>query len=110
MARKTKKGRKLVERMIHTEYSFRGELLKVNRASDPNRAVPNCIAHMQINKYGASIAEVWDTETSELHAVIRRSMNGNINIVYRRDPMNYILKGHLKAFKKHMKKQFEGVK
>jgi len=91
-------------RTIATEYSFRGNVVKVNRSANPNKAVATCILHMQINQYGATVAEVYDLETGELHAQIKRQTNGNITIAYKRDPMNYVLKGHLESFQAHMKR------
>jgi hypothetical protein len=64
--------------------------VRTNSSSNANRAVAACIMHMQVNDYGAMLAEVWDDDTGELHAVIKRRINGDIHILYKRDPMDYI--------------------
>jgi adenine deaminase len=70
---------------ISTVY-YRGKLVvKANRASRANNAVPRAVAHMQINRYQASVAEVFDLTTGELHAVIRRAVSGDIHIVFKRE-------------------------
>jgi hypothetical protein len=56
---------------------------------DANRAVAQCILHLQIARYDADSAEVYDDETGELHAVVTRSINGRIQIEYRRDPVKF---------------------
>lgn len=63
--------------------------VRVNSSSNANVAVARYILHMQVNHYGADSAEVYDDATGELHAQIKRSVNGNIVIAYKRDPMNY---------------------
>lgn len=86
------------ERGIKTVYYRKDESPKVNRSKDANRAVGTCVLHMQINQYGAHAAEVYDAESGELHAAIKRSITGKITIVYNRDPIDYETKfsvGHL---------------
>lgn len=83
---------------IKTVYYRRGEDPKITRSGNANRAVANCVLHMQINQYGSHLAEVYDDETGELHAQIKRSVTGAIHIVYSRDPLKYETKyafGHL---------------
>jgi hypothetical protein len=70
-------------------YDRRAQPLQINRSMDPNRAVAQCVLHMQINHYGASAAEVYDNETGELHAAIKRSIQGNLSIVYQRNPQDF---------------------
>jgi hypothetical protein len=73
-------------RNIRTVYSgVKGETLKINHASYANSAVLRAVDHMQLNNYGAKVAEVFDSSSGELHAVIRNSMNGEIRIVYERE-------------------------
>jgi hypothetical protein len=89
-----------MKRTIKTVYYRRGEDPRVTRSSDANRAVATCVLHMQINHYGAHAAEVYDDETGELHAALRRSVTGRITIEYQRDPAKYETKyavGHLLA-------------
>lgn len=71
---------------IQTVYYFGRQVVKKNRASNPLRAVSRCVEHLRLNSYEATVAEVFDsTGRGTLHAVVRRSINGNIAIVYQRD-------------------------
>ena len=73
-------------RTIQTTYfGNRNVVLKVNKASYANSAVLRAVDHMQMNDYGARVAEVFDDETSELHAVITNNVKGEIRIIYKRD-------------------------
>lgn len=76
-----------MSRTIKTVYYRRGKNPRINRSMDANRAVATCVLHMQINQYEAHAAEVYDDETGELHAAIKRDIHGNIRIVYNRDPV-----------------------
>ncbi len=69
--------------------------VKINLAKHPRSAVLRAIDHMQLNTYGAVACEVFDTNTNERHATIRRYIGeGNrIEIEYGRDPTKYILGG-----------------
>lgn len=87
-------------RRIRTDYSFRGELVKVTRAVHPNRANVNAFRHMQINEYGAGIAEVWDENTGELHAQFRLSAAGELRTTFTRDPSQFITVGAVNGAKK----------
>lgn len=69
-------------RNIVTKYYFRREVKKINRSIHPDRAVLNCIYHLQRNDYQASIAEVVNEETGKLYAVVTRNINGKITIRY----------------------------
>lgn len=46
---------------------------------------PNCVKHMQIDKYSATHAEVYDEDNGELHAVVKRSINGDVHILFKRE-------------------------
>lgn len=63
--------------------------IKTNHSLDANMAVATCVLHMQVNHYGATSAEVYDDESGQLHAVVTRSIAGNIAITYKRDPAKY---------------------
>jgi hypothetical protein len=63
--------------------------VQINSASDANTAVATCVLRMQINQYSATSAEVYDDNTGELHAIVTRSINGQIRIDYRRDPVKF---------------------
>lgn len=62
------------------------EIVRVNHAGTAFRAVPLVIEHMQANDYSAVLAECFDLNSGELHAVIRRSVDGEINIIFKREP------------------------
>jgi hypothetical protein len=72
-------------RPIQTSYFFRSDLVKTNNAKHANSAVLRCVDHMQLNHYGATSAEVFDNQTGELHAVVARSMDSKITILFKRE-------------------------
>ena len=87
-----------VEIGIKTIYYRRGDEPKINKSKNANRAVTTCVAHMQINHYGAHLAEVFDVGTGELHAVIKRNVKGDLHIYLKRDARDFETKyaiGHL---------------
>ena len=75
-------------RLIQTTFYRGKEVVRVNRAVHARTAVLRCVDHMQMNSYGATVAEVYDLDTAELHAVVTHSVSGKISIVFRRDPAN----------------------
>ncbi len=78
----------MTTRTIRTTY-FEGtnrEPLKICASAHPNRAVTQCIGHMQTNEYGATTAEVYSEATGELYAQVTRRLNGQIVITYKYDP------------------------
>lgn len=82
-------GTKVNSRPVITTYyeDTKGKkLIRANNAKWANRAVLNAINHMQLNHYGAAVAEVYDAVSAELHAIIvRRVTQGKIEIVYKRE-------------------------
>lgn len=76
-------------RPIKTVFYVGRDEVHTNSSSNPNRAVAQCVAHMQVNHYAATAAEVYDHTTGELHAVVKRHVQGNINITYKRDPLAF---------------------
>lgn len=68
-----------------TFYGMNKAVVKVNKAVHDRSAVLRAVDHMQMDSYGAFVAEVFDTETTELHAVITSNVEGRISIVFRRD-------------------------
>ena len=74
-------------RNIVTKYYFRREVMRINRSVHPDRAVLNCIYHLQRNDYQASIAEVVNEDTGKLYAVVTRNINGKITIRYQSDDL-----------------------
>jgi hypothetical protein len=71
---------------IQTVYYQGRVVVKTNRAGHANSAVPRCVDHMQLNRYQAQVAEVFDMRSGVLHAVIRRNVSGNIAIIFKREP------------------------
>lgn len=67
---------------IRTDYYFGGKIVKVTRSLHANSASKNCFDHMQTNDYEATVAEVYDEDTGELHAVIRRRVGGEADPVH----------------------------
>lgn len=77
------------KRMTITTNYMRGRnhnVVFTTRAYHANSAVLNCVKHMQLNHYEADVAEVYDTKTGELHAVVAYKPGiGKIEIVYKRE-------------------------
>ena len=69
---------------IKTVYYRGKKVVKITRAAHANSAVPRCVSHMQLDHYEAFTAEVFDEASGVLHAVITRSVKGNIKIVFKR--------------------------
>lgn len=68
---------------IKTVYFIRGKKPIVNhRSKNPNRAVQAAVGHMQINQYGSHLCEVFNGETGERYAAIKRSVTGRLTIDY----------------------------
>ena len=74
-----------MDRTIVTHYYEGKQLVKSNRAIYANSAVLRCVDHMQLNHYGADAAEVFDDGNGVLHAVVTRSKEDKITIVYKRE-------------------------
>lgn len=73
------------KRPVITQYFRDKKLLRVNAAKWVNKAVVNCINHLQLNHYGATLAEVYDGITGELHAVVHHNAVGKITILFQRE-------------------------
>lgn len=74
-------------RPIVSQYLHGHKEVKVTRAKYATKAVPNAVMHMQLDDYQAFTCQVWDEATGELHAVIKRGVKGNINILFSRTPI-----------------------
>lgn len=72
-------------RHIHTTYYRQKQVVRMTSAKWANSAVLNCIKHMQFNDYGSTHAEVFDSRTGMLHAVVSHSVVGNIRILFKRE-------------------------
>ena len=74
-----------MKRTITTNFYHRKELVKTNNAAYANNAVLRCVDHLQINHYRATHAEVFDSSDGELHAVVKRHMNGDLEVLFKRE-------------------------
>ncbi len=71
-------------RVINTVYFVGKKAVKTNASIHPENAAPSCVRHMEANTYAATHAEVFNTETGQLHLVVRRHFGSNsITIVYK---------------------------
>jgi hypothetical protein len=70
-------------RTIVTHYYNGSEIVKTNASSRIERAVPNCIAHMQFKDYDATAAEVFDSQTGRLYVQVKGHPTGDISITFR---------------------------
>ena len=59
------------------------KIIRTNHSVWTNSAVCRAVGHMQVDKYGARVAEVYDSANGVLHAVLTRSIN-KMEIVYKR--------------------------
>jgi hypothetical protein len=64
---------------LKTVYMFKTEIVRVTRGTNLFEAGPNVQRNLQINKYGATYAEVLDAETDQLFYSQSRSMSGKIS-------------------------------
>lgn len=72
---------------VKTVYFIRGRKPYIpRRGLNPNRAVMTAVGHMQINQYGSHMCEVYNAETGERYAMIKRSVTGKLSIEYDYDP------------------------
>jgi hypothetical protein len=64
---------------LKTRYVFRNEVVKVTHGTNLFEAGLNVMRNLQINKYGASYAEVLDADTEQLYYSQSRNMKGEIS-------------------------------
>lgn len=64
---------------LKTVYRFKGQVVKVTRGTNIFEAGLNVQRNLQINKYGATYAEVLDAETEQLYYSQSRSMSGKLS-------------------------------
>lgn len=72
-------------RLVRTDYYFNGSIVKTTRALHANTASRNCFDHMQLNHYGADVAEVHDERDGKLHAVFTYTRNGELVTAFKRE-------------------------
>ena len=87
MPKKSNPQKRTVQTVYYSDLKCHKKV-KLNHAKYANQAVLHAVHHMQQDTYRATIAEVYDSRTGVLYAVIRRNTRG-IVIVYKRD----IIKG-----------------
>ena len=73
-----------IKTVYYSGVSKLSNVVKTTRAMYAFNAVPTCITHMQWNQYEATLAEVYDESNGVLHAVIKRKVSGNIEILFQR--------------------------
>lgn len=71
-------------------FNHLGEVVKTNSSKNHNAAIMYAQNNMLLNVYGADVAEITDSETSELYATITRSKSGKVTTETYRDPRNYM--------------------
>ncbi len=71
---------------VTTFYGEGNHKVQVNRGGSARRACLHAVDHMQMNHYAARVAEVYDERTGELHIVLTYSPDGQMRIVFKRDP------------------------
>lgn len=83
----TKEARHLPVRTVY--YHLR-DVVKTIAAGSPLNAVKNCVGYMRTNKYGATHAEVYNTDNGRLYGVITNKMTAGgklrTNIEYEHKP------------------------
>jgi len=61
------------------------EVVKTNRSSRREEALPTAIRHLTLNSYGATVAEVVDDDTAELLLVVTYKMGERLQVVFEQD-------------------------
>ena len=70
------------KRPVVTRYYLDDKIICTNRSSISTNAVVNAVKYMQMNTYGAQLAEVFDHTTGKLFANIVSEPNGDLYISY----------------------------
>lgn len=65
--------------------SAMSNVVKTTSSASAYNAVPNAVRRMQTNEYAAFLCEVYDEADGALHAVLRRGVQGDIHILYKRE-------------------------
>lgn len=83
---KTMEKRQVPARRSIVSAYYRGkEIVRTNRAVYSERAVLHAVMHMRQNTYEATHVEVYDEMAGLLHAVVKRTVEGNVSILYKRE-------------------------
>jgi len=59
----------------------------------PRSAVQRAVDRMTMNDLGAQVAVVFDDYYGRDHAIITRDVQGNVNVVYKRNPVSPLIAG-----------------
>lgn len=86
-----KRKKQTTEWVIVTTYYNGRNVVKTTRAKHAASAASHCFDHMQRDHYAATLAEVFDEDSGDLHAVFRRAIGGvgdpvRVSTVFKRDP------------------------
>lgn len=76
-------------RPITTAYIEEGVVLKRFTANNPNAALMRCFGHMAMNHYGASVAQVYSTETGRLFGEVVRHKDNKVEVTMKVDPKTF---------------------
>jgi hypothetical protein len=93
-AKKKQEPKNVGERnVVTTYYGHSGKhTLRTNRAKDPDLAVEHAFRHMHRGHYiGAFVAEVFNSDTGQLYAVIVHNVVGEIRTIFRNDPTSRLV-------------------
>lgn len=61
------------------------EVVKTNRSSRREEALPTICRHLTMNSYGATVAELIDGDTAELLLVVTYKMGERLQVVFEQD-------------------------
>lgn len=87
MNKKQQQYREEHPRPIRSQYLHGHAEVKVTRAKYASTAVPAAVMHMQMDDYDAFTCQVWDDSTGKLHAVIKRSVKGDLKVLFEAKPI-----------------------
>lgn len=69
-------------------YNSKKEVVRRTASVHPRTATLCAVDHLQMDHYRATVAEVFDSHTGTLHAVIAR-VGRKVEIIYKRDPVRF---------------------
>jgi len=76
-------------RPITTAYIEQGEVVKKLTASNPNSAMMRAFGHMAMNHYGASVVQVYSTETGRLYCEFVLRKDGKLETTFKANPADF---------------------
>ena len=69
-------------------YDAKKEVVRTNHGNWPRTMTLHVVDHLQLDEYGATVAEVFDITSGVLHAVVTRGVR-KVEIIYKREPKNF---------------------